>query len=136
MAIEHIMIIFELTYDIHHSAIVDYRNKLVIHAKRVWYSFDSVSKTRRSRGGLSLLLLGLRQRGKREMCQRSPVTILKMRGQRIPAGLKNFLGAHKLMSRYVIGRMVYIMYCLYGAETSGSLYIYICVCVHDKGHIY
>src|SRR5436190_7872021 len=57
MATEHIMImIFELTYDIHHSGIIDYRNKLAIHAKRVtiqakdmsllrelWYSIDPVS---------------------------------------------------------------------------------------------
>jgi len=57
MATEHIMImIFELTYDIHHSGIVDYRNKLAIHAKRVtiqakdmsllwelWHSIDPVS---------------------------------------------------------------------------------------------
>ena len=40
------------------------------------------------------------------------------------------LGVMLWCSRYVIRRMVYIMYCLYGAETSGSLYIYICVCVY------
>ena len=57
MATEHIMImIFELTYDIHHSSIIDYRNKLAIHAKHVtiqpkdmsllrelWHSIDPVS---------------------------------------------------------------------------------------------
>src|SRR5436190_21996508 len=50
------IMIFELTYDIHHSGIVDYRNKLAIHAKRVtiqpkdmsllwelWHSIDPVS---------------------------------------------------------------------------------------------
>ena len=36
MATEHTMImIFELTYDIHYSSIVDYRNKLDIHTKCV-----------------------------------------------------------------------------------------------------
>ena len=36
MATEHIMImIFELMYDIHHSTIVDYRNKFIIHVKCV-----------------------------------------------------------------------------------------------------
>src|SRR5204863_7957484 len=84
MATEHIMImIFELTYDIHHSGIIDYRNKLAIHAKRVtiqakdmsllrelWHSIDPVFPIgeRRSRGGLSLVLQGLRQQGKQGVC--------------------------------------------------------------------
>ena len=44
MTIEHIIImIFELIYNIHHSNIINYKNKFVIHVKYVIIQFKNMS---------------------------------------------------------------------------------------------
>ena len=113
MATEHIMImIFELTYDIHHSGIVDYRNKLAIHAKRVtiqpkdmsllrelWHSIDPVSPIGDPTEQRRIVTRAARIEAARQARGLPAATRLHNRlevsGQRVPAGLKNFLAAHK-----------------------------------------
>ena len=112
MATEHILImIFELTYDIHHSGIIDYRNKLAIHAKRVtiqakdmsllrelWYSIDPVSprdpmEQRRIINRAARIEAARQARGLPAATRLH--NRLEVSGQRVPAGLKNFLAAHQ-----------------------------------------
>ena len=113
MATEHIMImIFELTYDIHHSGIIDYRNKLAIHAKRVtiqakdmsllwelWHSIDPVSPIGDPTEQRRIIDHAARIESARQARSLPAATRLYNRleanGQRVPAGLKKFLAAHK-----------------------------------------
>ena len=113
MATEHIMImIFELMYDIHHSDIIDYRNELAIHAKRVtiqakdmsllrelWHSIDPVSPIGDPTEQRRIIDRAARIEAARQARGLPAATRLYNRleasGQRVPAGLKNFLAAHK-----------------------------------------
>jgi len=113
MATEHIMImIFELTYDIHHSSIIDYRNKLAIHAKHVtiqardmsllrelWHSIDPVSPIGDPTERRRIIDRAARIEGARQARGLPAATRLhnhlEASGQRVPIGLKNFLAAHK-----------------------------------------
>ena len=112
MATEHIMImIFELTYDIHYSDIVDYRNKLAIHAKRVtiqakdmsllrdlWHSIDLLSPIGDSMNQRQVITRAARIEAARQARGLSAATRLynrlEGRGQRVLSGLKNFLRAN------------------------------------------
>jgi len=117
MAAEHIMImIFELTYDIYHSGVADYRNKLAIHAKRVtiqakdmsllrelWHSIDPVSPIGDPTNQIQIIIRAARIEAARQARGVPAATRLynrlEERGQRIPVGLKNFLKAHKRLQR-------------------------------------
>jgi len=117
MATEHIMImIFELTYDIHHSGIVDYRNKLAIHAKRVtiqakdmsllrelWHSIDPVSPIGDPTEQRQIVTHAARIEAARQARGLPAATRLHNRleasGQRVPTGLKNFLKVHRRFRR-------------------------------------
>jgi histone H3/H4 len=117
MATEHIMImVFELTYNIHHSDIIDYRNKLAIHAKRVtiqpkdmsllrelWHSIDPMSPIGDPTEQRRIITRAARIEAARQARGLPAATRLHSRlttsGQRVPAGLKNFLVAHKHLRR-------------------------------------
>ena len=103
--------IFELTYDIHYSDIVDYRNKLAIHAKRVtiqakdmsllrdlWHSIDPLSPIGDSMNQRQVITRAARIEAARQARGLSAATRLynrlEGRGQRVRSGLKNFLRAN------------------------------------------
>ena len=112
MAMEHIMImIFELMYHIPSPGVVDYRNKLAIHAKHVtiqpkdmsllrelWHSIDPMSPIGDPTSEKAVIARATRIEGARQAkgvwAALKSYNRLRRLGQTIPVGLKNFLKAH------------------------------------------